>query len=44
MSDKKPQKRPGYRPIFRAYITRPDGTRDYAKDHGEKCWVIWVRA
>lgn len=26
--------------IFRAYITRQDGSRDYARDHGMKAWKI----
>lgn len=26
--------------IFRAWITRPDGTRDYARDHGLKGFPI----
>lgn len=28
--------------IFRAWITRKDGTRDYAKDHGLRAWRIEV--
>lgn len=44
MSEKNPpKKRPGYRPIFRAWKTLLDGTRDYAKNHGKKCWVIWIK-
>ena len=37
MSEKK-RKRPPC--IFRAWVTRPDGTRDYARDHGLKGWPI----
>ena len=29
--------------IFVAYVTRADGTRDYARDHGLKAWRIPVR-
>lgn len=28
--------------IFRAYITRKDGTKDYAKNHGKKAFRFWV--
>nr|DAF09842.1 MAG TPA: Protein VMS1,Vms1,Protein VMS1,Vms1, Eukaryotic translation ribosomal subunit, Vms1, Tif6.4A [Caudoviricetes sp.] len=28
--------------IFRAWITRKDGTRDYAKDHGKRAFRIWI--
>ncbi|MEE4357112.1 MAG: hypothetical protein V2I97_11640 [Desulfococcaceae bacterium] len=28
--------------IFRAWITRKDGTRDYARDHGYRAWRIPV--
>lgn len=28
--------------IFVAYITRKDGTRDYARDHGLRAWRIWI--
>ena len=28
--------------IFRAGITRKDGTRDYAKDHGKRAFRIWI--
>lgn len=33
----------GVRYIFTAYITRPDGTRDYAKTHGLKAFRIPVK-
>ncbi|RLB10869.1 MAG: hypothetical protein DRG63_13535, partial [Deltaproteobacteria bacterium] len=26
--------------IFRAWITRKDGTRDWARDHGYRAWRI----
>lgn len=29
--------------IFTAYVTRPDGTRDYAKNHGLKAFRIPIR-
>ncbi len=35
-----PRKVVGY--IFRAWITRKDGTRDFARDHGFKAWRIPV--
>jgi hypothetical protein len=28
--------------IFRTWVTRKDGKRDYAKDHGLKAWRIPV--
>lgn len=28
--------------IFRAWITRKDGTRDYAKNHGKRAFRIWI--
>lgn len=28
--------------IFRAWVTRKDGTRDYAKDHGKRAFRIWI--
>ena len=28
--------------IFRTWITRKDGTKDYAKDHGKKAFRFWV--
>lgn len=28
--------------IFRAWITRKDGTKDYAKDHGKRAFRFWV--
>ncbi len=28
--------------IFRTWVTRKDGTRDYARDHGLKAWKIPV--
>lgn len=28
--------------IFRAYITKKDGTRVYAKEHGKKAFRIWI--
>lgn len=28
--------------IFRTWITRKDGTRDFARDHGFKAWRIPV--
>lgn len=34
-------RRPKYY-IFRTWITRKDGTRDYARDHGYKAWRIPV--
>lgn len=30
--------------IFRTWITRKDGTKDYAKDHGKKAFRFWVLA
>ena len=30
--------------IFRAWVTRKDGTRDWARDHGLKAWHIPVYA
>jgi hypothetical protein len=30
--------------IFRAWVTRKDGTRDWARDHGYKAWCIPVYA
>lgn len=36
-------KREDVKYIFVAYVTRPDGTRDYARDHGLKAWRIPVR-
>ena len=33
----------GVRYIFTAYVTRPDGTRDYAKDHGLRAFCIPVK-
>jgi len=30
--------------IFRTFITRKDGRRDYARDHGFKAWRIPVYA
>lgn len=40
----KPQKgRPGHRVIFRPWRTRPDGTRQYAKDYGYKAWPMWIK-
>ena len=30
--------------IFRAWVTRKDGTRDYARDHGRKAWRIPIYA
>ena len=30
--------------IFRAWVTRKDGTRDWARDHGYKAWRIPVYA
>lgn len=37
MSEKKRKFQPC---IFRAWVTRPDGTRDYARDHGLTAWPI----
>lgn len=37
----KKKKKPGYY-IFRAWVTRKDGTRDYAKDHQKKAFPIWI--
>ncbi len=34
--------RPGFRLIFRPWITLPDGTKIYAKDKGLKAFPIWV--
>lgn len=28
--------------IYVAYVTRKDGSRDYARDHGLKAFRIWV--
>lgn len=28
--------------IFRTYVTRKDGTKDYAKNHGKRAFRIWV--
>jgi hypothetical protein len=28
--------------IFRTWVTRKDGTRDYARDHGFRAWRIPV--
>jgi hypothetical protein len=33
----------GVRYIFTAYVTRPDGTRDYAKNHGLRAFCIPVK-
>ena len=33
----------GVRYIFTAYVTRPDGTRVYAKNHGLRAFRIPVR-
>lgn len=30
--------------VFRAWVTRKDGTRDWARDHGLKAWRIPVYA
>lgn len=30
--------------IFRAWVTRKDGTRDWARDHGYKAWRIPIYA
>jgi len=30
--------------IFRAWVTRKNGTRDWARDHGYKAWRIPVYA
>ena len=30
----------GVRYIFTAYVTRPDGTRDYAKNHGLRAFRL----
>jgi hypothetical protein len=42
MGDQKVTVPKGYRVIFRAWKTLKDGTRDYAKDHGLRCWLIVV--
>ncbi|MGE9889982.1 hypothetical protein ACQRAE_11725 [Mediterraneibacter faecis] len=28
--------------IFRPWITRKDGTKDYAKNHGKRAFRFWV--
>lgn len=30
--------------IFRAWITRKDGTKDWARDHGKRAWRIPIYA
>ncbi len=30
--------------IFRPWITRKDGTRDWAKNHGKRAWKIAIYA
>ncbi len=37
------QVRPGYRLIFRAWITLKNGTRLYASQHGLKAFAFWVK-
>ncbi len=41
-SKKKPPRK-GRKVIFVAYVTRKDGTIDYARDHGLRAWAIEVR-
>ncbi len=38
-----PTHRPGYRLIFRTYITLKNGKRLYAYQVGKKAFPIWVR-
>ena len=28
--------------IFRTWVTRKDGTKDFAKNHGKKAFRFWV--
>ncbi len=42
MASKKKLARKGRKVIFVAYVTRKDGTRDYARDHGLRAWAISV--
>lgn len=42
-SSKKRPVRKGRKVVFVAYVTRKDGTVDYARDHGFKAWPIEVR-
>lgn len=28
--------------IFRPWVTRKDGTKDYAKNHGKKAFRFWI--
>lgn len=42
MSKKRPRKITGY--IFRAWIMRKDGTKDWARNHGFKAWRITIYA
>ena len=37
-TEKRQRKIVGY--IFRAWITRKDGTKDWARNHGRKAWRI----
>ena len=43
-SKKKRPPRRGRKVIFVAYVTRKDGTIDYARDHGLRAWRIEVAA
>ena len=42
MSTTSMPQRPGYKLIFRPYITLKNGARLYAKSIGKKAWPIWV--
>jgi hypothetical protein len=37
------ESRPGYRLIFRAWITLKNGTRIYASQRGLKAFAFWVK-
>lgn len=40
---KEPDRRPGYRLIFRPWITTKDGRIIWAKTYGKRAFAIWVK-
>jgi hypothetical protein len=40
---KDPDRRPGYRLIFRPFITLKNGKRIYASQYGIKAFALWVK-
>jgi hypothetical protein len=40
---KDPDRRPGYRLIFRPYFTTKNGKKIYASQYGKKVFALWVK-